>query len=378
MAVYRRGKIWWYGFKFQGRKIQESTGFSNKTAALRCEAKRKADMLDRRAGFIKAKLAPKFEDYVKEFLEWSEQQHKPKTHALHEWNCKTLRRFFGGKYLDEITTEMVEDFKSARKQEFRKNAKVGRLVSGITVNRALETLKAMYYQAERFGYVVKNPAVGVAMFRDPLDAMRVITFEEQAAYLSNASQPLADIARVMLDTGMRPEEVFRIRVENIDFVQKAIFNPFGKTKAARRTIPMTDDLACLLKGRIRKFEEKKTPFVFPSPYDYQRPIGSVKKAHRQAAAVAEIKGRFRLYDLRHTFATRAVAAGADLPTLAALLGHASIQMTMRYVHPAAEQKRIAIEKFERYRAEGVIDAATVMAQKSHGVSTETTTMGRVQ
>ena len=58
MAVYRRGKIWWYGFKFQGRKIQESTGFSNKTAALRCEAKRKADMLDRRAGFIKADGSP--------------------------------------------------------------------------------------------------------------------------------------------------------------------------------------------------------------------------------------------------------------------------------------------------------------------------------
>lgn len=317
---------------------------------------------------------------MEQFLAWSEQQHKPKTHALHEWNCKTLTRFFGGMYLDEITTEMVEDFKSARKQEFRKNAKDGRLVSGITVNRALETLKAMYYQAERFGYVVKNPAVGVAMFRDPLDAMRVITFEEQAAYLSNASQPLADIARVMLDTGMRPEEVFRIRVENIDFAQKAIFNPFGKTKAARRTIPMTDDLACLLKGRIRELEakEKRTSFVFPSPYDYQKPIGSVKKAHRQAAADAGIKGRLRLYDLRHTFATRAVAAGADLPTLSALLGHTTIQMTMRYVHPAAEQKRMAMEKFERYRAEGVINAATPMAQKSQAVSTETTTMGRVQ
>jgi len=44
--------------------------------------------------------------------------------------------------------------------------------------------------------------------------------------------------------------------------------------------------------------------------------------------------------------TRAVAAGADLSTLSAILGHTNIQMTMRYVHPAAEQKRIAIENFE--------------------------------
>jgi len=192
------------------------------------------------------------------------------------------------------------------------------------------------------------------MFHEPLDSMRVITFEEQAAYLSHASQPLYDIAKVMLDTGMRPEEVFRVRVENIDFKQKTILNPFGKTKAARRTIPMTDDVSCLLKARIKKLEEKETAFVFPSPYNFQRPIGSVKKAHRLAATDAGIEGHFRLYDLRHTFATRAVAAGADLPTLSALLGHTSIQMTMRYVHPAAEQKRITIEKFEKFRAEGVI------------------------
>jgi integrase len=101
----------------------------------------------------------------------------------------------------------------------------------------------------------------------------------------------------------------------------------------------------------------------------------VKKAHRAAARRAKIKGHFRLYDLRHTFATRAVAAGADLPTLSSLLGHATIQMTMRYVHPAAEQKRLTMEKFERFRAEAIINAA---APKSQGVSTEVTTVERVQ
>lgn len=93
------------------------------------------------------------------------------------------------------------------------------------------------------------------MFEEPLDSMRVITFEEQAAYLSKAGQPLRDIAEIMLDTGMRPEEVFRIRVENVDLKQKAIFNPFGKTKAARRTIPMTEDILLLLKNRMKKATE---------------------------------------------------------------------------------------------------------------------------
>jgi integrase len=376
MAVYRRGRVWWFVFEYQGRKIQESSGFTNKTAALRAEAKRKVDLIERRAGFTKVKQAPKFQEFVEQFLKWSKQQHKPKTHALHKWNCQTLKRFFSGKYLDEITSDMVEHFKSERKHEPRQKAKAPRLVTGATVNRALTTLTLLFHQAERNGYSVKNPVVGVAMFPEPLDSMRVITFEEQAAYLSKASKPLRDIARIMLDTGMRPEEVFRIRSENIDFKQKTIFNPFGKTKAARRTIPMTDDVSTLLRGRVKKAMELGTPFVFASPYNIERPVASVKRAHRAAAARAKIKGPFRLYDLRHTFATRAVASGADLPTLSALLGHASIQMTMRYVHPAAEQKRIAMEKFEKFRAEGVINAAA--ASRSHAVTTKVTTVERVQ
>jgi integrase len=375
MGVFRRGRIWWYNFEFQGRHVQESSGFTNKTAALRAEAKRRSELLDRRAGFTKFKLTSKFEEHVERFLAWSKQQHRPKTHALHKWNCQTLLRFFSCKYLDEITSEMVEDFKSARKHEPRQNARNTVLVTGTTVNRALTTLKLLYHQAERDGYAVKNPVVGITMFPEPLDSMRVITFDEQTAYLSEASQPLRDIAEIMLDTGMRPEEVFRLRVENIDFKQKSIFNPFGKTKAARRTIPMTDDVLSLLKARSTKATLMGTPFVFSSPYNIHKPIGSVKKAHRAAIERVKIKHHFRLYDLRHTFATRAVASGTDLPTLSALLGHASIQMTMRYVHPAAEQKRMAIEKFERFRAEGIINAAA--AQQSQGVTTKVTTVGRV-
>jgi integrase len=84
--------------------------------------------------------------------------------------------------------------------------------------------------------------------------------------------------------------------------------------------------------------------VFPSRHDAQRPLGSVKKAHKAAAERAKIKGHFRLYDLRHTFATRAVASGADLPTLSALLGHATIQMTMRYVHPVVTTKPTTVQR----------------------------------
>ena len=59
-------------------------------------------------------------------------------------------------------------------------------------------------------------------------------------------------------------------------------------------------------------------------------LGCAKMAYDAAVRRAKIAPEFRLYDLRHTYASRAVMAGVDLPTLAALLGHTGIQMTIQW------------------------------------------------
>ena len=91
--------------------------------------------------------------------------------------------------------------------------------------------------------------------------MRVVSFPEEISYLMATSQPLRDIAKIILDTGLRPEEVFRIRVENLNFAARTIFNPFGKTKAARRKVTMTQEVLENLKQRAK---DSKGPFVFSS------------------------------------------------------------------------------------------------------------------
>jgi site-specific recombinase XerD len=67
-------------------------------------------------------------------------------------------------------------------------------------------------------------------------------------------------------------------------------------------------------------------------------------------------------------------AGVDLPTLAALLGHTSVQMTMRYVHPAEEHKREATAKIEKFKTATAIE----LASRSQRVPTRVTTVERVQ
>jgi integrase len=77
-----------------------------------------------------------------------------------------------------------------------------------------------------------------------------------------------------------------------------------------------------------------------------RPIGSVRKAFKAACRRAGIKN-MRFHDLRHTFATRLVLSGVDLATVSKLLGHSSIQMTMRYSHPTPEALKNAVSKLDK-------------------------------
>jgi integrase len=83
-----------------------------------------------------------------------------------------------------------------------------------------------------------------------------------------------------------------MRIESIDFKQKTIFNPFGKTKAARRTIPMTDDVACLLKARIKKLERKKDRSCFRRSTISKSRSGAPKRRTGRLPATPESRASF--------------------------------------------------------------------------------------
>lgn len=78
----------------------------------------------------------------------------------------------------------------------------------------------------------------------------------------------------------------------------------------------------------------------------------VNNAHTATLTRSGVR-RFRLYDLRHTWATRAAMAGVDLVTLAAMLGHSRVQMVMRYAHPTEEHQFNAMKKVQTFVAGGL-------------------------
>lgn len=348
MAVFRRGKVWWYDFRFGSARIRESAKVSTRREALQAEAIRKAELALGQGRVKEPAPSPRFIDFANgEFAQWSANEHKdrPSTYIRYMTSIKALRDFFGKKSLDTIDSGCVERYKLHRSQQRRKNARDGRLVTSAAVNRDLAVLRILFNYAIRLRMVSRNPVSEVKFLKENNLHMRVLSPEEEDRYLRVASPLLRDVALLILETGMRPGEVYRLRVGDVALKEAHVRVREGKTIYARRTIPLTRRAATVLQGRVASATSE---WLFPSRYDPNRPVAEVRKAHHAAVQRSGIAPCFRLYDLRHTALSRMAMAGIDLPTLKEIAGHSQIQMTMRYVHPTPEHKRKAIEKFQRF------------------------------
>src|SRR5262245_8322873 len=80
---------------------------------------------------------------------------------------------------------------------------------------------------------------------------------------------------------------------------------------------------------------------------------------------------FRIYDLRHTWATRAAEAGMDMPTLASLLGHSKSNMVMRYAHPQEKHQADAVMRLEAFNAAKEIAEADKKQKQQNQAAPET-------
>jgi integrase len=350
MAIFKRGRTYYYNFWWEGQHIQCSTKQGNPRVARQIEAAHKTALAKGEAGIFERKPIPYFAKAMEAFLNWSEHEHKahPRTHQRYAVSSKALLKYFRDRKLDQITPDDVESYKTWRASQ--SSPRTGRSLRPATTNRELACLKAMFNFHIKGDLMLKNPVRNVKFFNEDNEQMRTLTFEEQRIYLDTASQPLRDAAILMLETGMRPEEVYRIKIDNINLDGAYLFNPYGKTKAAKRKIPINKTALEVIAKRI---DQVPGPCLFPSPDDPLKPVLKLNNAHYGALRRSGLKP-FRLYDLRHTWATRAAMSGIDLVTLAAMLGHSRIQMVLRYAHPTEQHQAEAARRLEEFNTSRAI------------------------
>ncbi len=325
MGVYRRGKRWWMRYALPDGKILRESAFStNKQIAERALAKRREEIA---LGIFK--LQKKNEDisfigFSEEYLVYSKVNKRSYRRDITSLN--NLKPFFRDKKLSVITCYLVESYKTKRSQE----------VSKATVNRELACLKHMFNMAIKWDKASLNPVREVKFFKEGPWKMRILSREEEKLLLESACDHLKPIIVAALNTGMRRGEIFRLTWDNVDFFNGTI--TVVETKNGEtRIIPMNQ----LLRETLQQLRmESKTTHVFCGKDG--KPLKDVRTAFETVKKKTGIHS-LRFHDLRHTFATRLIEKGVDLPTVKKILGHKSINMTLRYIHPVPEHMKWAVE-----------------------------------
>ena len=345
MSLRNRNGIWNYRFKLDGKEYSGTTDLAairqNMRAAQDQESKHRQELREGRRPSRPIQVR-EFNEAARSFLEWAKMEYRahPNSHRRIATSFTSAKHFFGTEPVSLINPGRLEEYKAWRVNDHG--------VRDVTLRHDLHALSKFFGYAVKQRWAVDNPVRNVTIPSDA-DAIRihVLTFEEEREYFLRAAKhgDLNDLGRLILNQGMRPEEVTSLRKADVDLDHGQLRIVGGKSPAARRTLDLTSESRVILARRMAV----DSKWVFPSSRNPGQHIKRVNGAHDRVCAEASKTGivfGFVLYDFRHTFATRIAQAGIDLATLAAILGHSSIRLVQRYVHPTAEHKRSAMLQYD--------------------------------
>ncbi len=213
----------------------------------------------------------------------------------------------------------------------------------IRANRTVEVLRAAFNLAIRWGWIDRNPALGVKRNHEQkrqryLSEPELLRLNE--ALKAHPEQASTDAIKLMMLTGARKGEVLAATWDQFDLDAGLWIKPASNTKQRRmHRVPISEAVIALLRKRETN---SKSQYVFPGKSP-DEPLKDVKKTWAAVCASAELSD-LRIHDLRHTFASLLVSDGASLPLIGALLGHSQPSTTARYAHLFDQPLREATER----------------------------------
>jgi len=314
MAVFKRNGNYYIDYYTDCRRIKEKIGPSKRLAQQVLE-KRKLSIVENRYLDIKRTPKIKFEDFAKDYLENYSKVNNKSWRKADLQNINILKKHFSGKYLSEITTEMINKFVAKRHKE----------CGNARINRNISCLKCMYNRAIDWGKADSNPVKPIKKLRENPGRERYLSDEEIDLLLGQANNKIKPILIVALNTGMRFGEIINLEWHSVDFALTTIYLTNTKN-GSRRDVPMNIKVFDALKNLQATASNN---YVFC--HKNGKKIKNIQKAFTNLLKKIDISD-LNFHDLRHTFASRLVKKGIPLNTVRELLGHKSITMTLRYSH----------------------------------------------
>lgn len=262
--------------------------------------------------------------------------------------------------LEELRVEHVQELLN------RKAA----ILSARSVSHLRAVLRNALEEARRRGLLVVNVATLVRLSTPVRPDLRILSAQQAQQFLAAVERDrLAALYTLALHIGMRLGELLGLRWEDVDLVgatitvrkalqridaQLRLVEP--KSRQSRRTIPLSEPVVgALLEHQRQQAAEQLAAgprwndggFVFASPIGRPLDLTGVSKAFRRALTAAGLTG-LRFHDLRHSCTSLLLHAGNDPRTVADILGHSQVRLTLdTYAHTPAARQREALDGMGR-------------------------------
>ena len=236
----------------------------------------------------------------------------------------------------------------------------------VAANRTIDILSKMFTLAEAWELrpAGSNPCRSVRRYREekrerflsPDEVRRLGRVLTQTEAQGGASVYAVAAVRLLMLTGCRLNEVLSLRWDDVDRTAKEVRIRDGKT--GPRSVPLTSTVMDVL-AAIPRVPDNPWVIAGTKPGTCLARIDKHWERLRNQAGLEDV----RIHDLRHSYASRALALGESLTMIGRLLGHTKVSTTARYAHLARET-----EKTSAAKVGGSIGAHLVPADEAGGAS----------
>jgi integrase len=357
MSVYKRGKVYWYDFYFKGARYRDTTRQGTKRVAEQIEAAIKTRLAKGEVGLEEKRPVPTLTEFAPRFEKAIEAQcaRKPRTVSFYKAKLRALlaNAKLAAMRLDAIEEAQIEEHVQARIIAISRRKKP--FAPG-SINRELATLRRLLRLANEWKEIDRVPRI--RLLKGERYRKFVLAPFQEPTYLAALPAPLCDVAIILLDTGFRIGEALSLEWPEVNF-EPAERAKFGSVKVLaekaknhkERSVPLSERAASVLKRWTRT-----TGFVFHRRNGSPLAASQLDQQHARIRALLRFSPEFVLHSLRHTFGTR-LGEVADAFTIMTIMGHSSITISQRYVHPSTETVELAFERkmaMDRHRLPTVL------------------------